>query len=181
MTALSEWRPDELLVPALLAGSRTSLDDLNGCDRAWVVVVMTDDEGMTAEEIADRLDCAVRTVRTMLAGPEVALCRLYRAEVEAFTRTLDMTGGEVSRLTAALVTAEAECSRIKVQRDRLLGVALAERAGETHRCGCAVTRYNTYVDPRGKRQCREHRRLAVARHRAKAKLVGEGVVDQLAG
>jgi hypothetical protein len=178
MTAsLIGWRPDELLVPALLAGSPTTMDDLNDADRAWVVVVMTDDEAMTADEIADRLSCSVRLVRTLLAGAGVALCRLYRAEVEAFTRTLDMTGGEVTRLASELADKTAECARVVVQRDRLIGVALAERAGETHRCGCPVTRYNTYVDPRGKRQCREHRRLAVARHRAKQK----GVVSQLAG
>lgn len=177
MTDLTGWKPDALLVPALLAGSPTRMDDLNGADRAWAVVVMTDDEAMTAEEIADRLDCSLRLVRTILAGPEAALTRLYRAEVEAFEMTHSMQSGEVTRLATALADTEAERDRLAAQRDRLLQLTLAERAGEVHRCGCPVTRYNTYIDPRGKRQCREHRRQAVARHRARKRLVG----SQLAG
>ncbi|QFP94693.1 hypothetical protein I5G59_gp73 [Mycobacterium phage LilMcDreamy] len=162
-----DWQPDALLVPALLAGSPTRMDDLCGADRAWAVVVMTDDEGLTADEIADRLDCSLRLVRTVLAGPEVVLTRLYRAEVEAFERTLDMTGGEVQRLATALGETEADRDRIQHQRDRLLQSALAEREGQTFRCGCPMTRYNTYVSPRGKRGCRKHRAEAVARHRAR--------------
>ena len=145
------------------------MDDLNGCDRAWAVVVMTDDEELTAEEIADRLDCSLRLVRTVLAGPEAVLVRLYRAEAEAFERTLDMTQGEVARLAEALGDTEGERDRLQAQRDRLLAVHLAERNGETHRCGCPVTRYNTYITPKGHRECRTHRNLAVQRHRAKMK------------
>lgn len=166
---MSDWRPDDMLVPALLAGSPTVMDDLDGCDRAWAVVVMTDDEEMTAEAIAERLDCSLRLVRTILAGPEATLVRLYRAEAEAFERTLDMTQGEVQRLAAALYETEMDRDRLQVQRDRLLAVHLAERAGETHRCGCPVTRYNTYITPKGHRECRKHRNLAVQRHRAKRK------------
>ncbi|AYB70614.1 hypothetical protein SEA_SERENDIPITOUS_73 [Mycobacterium phage Serendipitous] len=167
---MSGWRPDEMLVPALLAGSPTTMDDLDGCDRVWAVVVMTDDEEMTAEAIAERLGCSLRLVRTILADPSTVLMRMYRAEAETFERELDMVSGEVQRLASALATTEAERDRMQVQRDRLLQVALAERAGETHSCGCPVSRYNTYVSPSGKMGCREHRRLAVARHRARSKL-----------
>jgi hypothetical protein len=170
MTAsLEQWRPDVQLVPALLAGSPTCIDDLNDCDRAWAVVVMTDDEGMPAEAIAEVLGCSLRSVRKILAGAGAALTRLYRAEAEAFERTLDMTGGEVMRLAAALAETTAERDRIARQRNQLLDVRLAERNNEIHACGCPVTRYNTYISPSGKRGCREHRRLAVARHRAKQK------------
>lgn len=162
-----DWRPDLMLVPALLAGSATVMDDLCGADRAWAVVVMTDDEGLTADEIAARLDCSLRLVRTILAGPEAVLTRLYRAEAEAFERTLDMTGGEVQRLAGALADTEADRDRIQRQRDRLLQTALDEREGKTFSCGCPMTRYNTYISPRGKRGCRKHRAEAVARHRAR--------------
>lgn len=164
---MTGWRPDDMLVPALLAGSPTRMDDLDGCDRAWAVVVMTDDEDMPAEAIAERLDCSLRLVRTILAGSEARLVRAYRVESEAFERTLDMTSGEVARLAAALADTEGERDRLTLQRDRLLAVHLAERAGDLHRCGCPVTRYNTYITPKGHRECRAHRKLAVQRHRAK--------------
>ena len=159
-----------MLVPALLAGSPTTMDDLDGCDRVWAVVVMTDDEEMTAEAIAERLSCSLRLVRTILADPATVLMRLYRAEAETFERELDMTSGEVARLNAALSATTSERDRITLQRDRLLDTHMSERNGETFSCGCPMTRYNTYVSPStGKRGCRAHRNEAVRRHRARAK------------
>ena len=158
-----------MLVPALLAGSTTCQAGLDGCDRVWAIVVMTDDEGMTAEAIAERVGCSLRSVRTVLADPAAVLLRMYRREAETFERELAMTSGEVARLSDCLAETAAERDRLAVQRDRLLAVHLAERAGETHSCGCPVTRYNTYISPSGKRGCRRHRAEAVARHRARAR------------
>ena len=160
-----------MLVPALLAGSPTRMADLGKCDRVWAVVVMTDDENMPAEDIAARLGCSLRLVRSILADPAAGLTRMDRAEAENFERELGMTSGEVARMTAALAVTEGERDRAQTQRDRLLDVALAERTGEVHKaCGCPVTRYNTYISPStGKRGCRRHRSEAVQRHRARRK------------
>lgn len=158
-------------MPAILAGSPTTLKDLSPPDAAWAIANLRL-EGYTAEFIRERLGCALRTVRTISADAGV-LVALYLAEAEAFDQTNRMQQGEVTRLAALLEITEAERDRYLAQLRRVLDTLMTEGKVEAFPCGCPRMRYNTYVAPKtGKAGCREHRRLAVARHRARRRLNG---------
>lgn len=162
------WVPDEQLVPAILAGSPLRMRDLTPPDRAWVVESMRL-AGLTAEQIADHLDCSLRQVRAIRAEPMAKVCMLYLVEREAFANQHRMAETDARRLRAELADAEAAASRYKNQLDILLDAHITGEAGATFSCGCPKTRYNTYVwtDSAGrtKTACRTHRTKAVARHR----------------
>lgn len=152
--AEEDWRPDELLVPALLAGSPTTMADLGGCDRAWAVAGLKL-EGLTAEQIKERLGCSLRLVRQIASEPGAIFARLYLIEREAFGDTLRMMQADVARLDRERRDAASAAARYKAQLDRLLDAHLTGELGPTFRCGHAKTRYNTYVAPKtGKESCR---------------------------
>lgn len=168
------WAPDELLIPAVLAGSRTTMADLSGADRAWVVVGLYYDEGLTAEAIADRLDCSVRLVRSIAADATGQVMRAYREHVENAAMTHRMTDGEVRRLSRALADAQAEAARMQAQRDRMLASMMA--GGPVFpKCGHAKTKYNTYRHSRtGKESCRQCHADAQAAYRERVKASRSG-------
>lgn len=174
MTEICEppWQPDEQLVPAIMAlsSSRPTMRELKPADRSWVVAGLHL-KGLTANQIVDRLKpCSLRLVRAVLAEPMTKVCILYQREAGNFGNEYRMMASEVARLSAALAESEAETERVKFKLDRLLDLAITGEGGPTFRCGCPKTRYNTYVDPRtGKTSCREHRRLAVAAYRERAR------------
>jgi hypothetical protein len=158
MTAPSDaetWAPDEGLVPALLAGSPTVMDDLSPCDRAWAVAVMKLD-GMTAEEIRERLGCSLRLVRQIASEPGAIMAKLYLIEREAFGDTLRMYQAEVARLDRERAEQASAATRYKAQLDRLLDRMMTGETGPIfHKCGHPKTRYNTYRAPKtGKESCR---------------------------
>lgn len=165
------WTPDEHLVDAALGGTQ-HMRELSDPDRAWAVAGLKL-KGLTAERIADLLHCSLRQVRAVAADPTTIIVTLYMTEREAFVNEHRMSAAEITRLDAELHEALAACERGKEQVDRLLAVHLAERRGEQFSCGCPRSRYNTYVDPRsGRMSCREHRRQAVAAHRARRRASG---------
>lgn len=158
------WRPDDLLVPAILAGSRTTMNDLAAPDRAWVVAGLKR-LGYTAEFTAERLGCSVRSVRSIWSDAGVIVA-LYLDEAENFGNTYRMADSEIKRLVAELAEVAGARDRYKAMLDRLLDAHLTGDVVGTFPCGCPRTKYNTYEAPKtGKKGCREHRRLAVARHR----------------
>ena len=162
------WRPDELLIPAILAGSPTCMASLSPADRAWVVAGLRR-ANYTAEAIADRLGCSLRQVRAVAAEPLTAVCRLLQEETEHFTHELRLVRDELRLRGIQADNAARAGERYKTQLFRLLDIHLAPPA--TFRCGCPKTLYNSYVAPKtGKVGCRTHRRLATyaARDRAKA-------------
>ncbi|QPX62189.1 HNH endonuclease [Mycobacterium phage Indlovu] len=163
------WSPDDLLIPAVLAGSRTTMADLSGADRAWVVVGLYYDEGLTAEAIADRLDCSVRLVRAIAADATGQVMRAYRELVENGDMTHRMVQSEVARLARELTEAQQAAVRYAAQRDRLLAQVMA--GGPTFpKCGHAKTKYNTYRHPStGKESCRTCHAEAQAAYRARVK------------
>lgn len=163
------WRPDLLLVPAILAGSPVTMAQLAVPDRAWAVANLRR-AGYTAEVISEWLGCSLRLVRTVSAETAV-LVQLYLDEVEAFDMTHRMQSGEIVRLAAALEEAESARERYRRQLANVIDTLMTEGKVESFPCGCPRTRYNTYIAPKtGKAGCREHRRLAVARHRARRRL-----------
>lgn len=176
MTAdTADWTPDEQLVPALLAGSATTMADLDPCDRAWAVAAMNL-EGMTAEQIRDRLACSLRLVRAILAEPGAVFARLYMIERDSFAATYRMSGAEVTRLARALEVANAERDRYKTQFNALLDRVLSGESGPVFpRCGHPKTRYNTYKAPKtGKESCRACHVEAQRRYESRVKLAATG-------
>jgi hypothetical protein len=164
------WRPDDQLIPAILAGSATVLTDLAPPDRAWVVAGMRR-AGLTNEQIRLRLDCSIRKVKEIAADPMYAVCRLLQDESSHFADELRMVRDEHRLRGIALANAEQSAQRYKEQLLRVLDLSLKPDGDlETFRCGCPRTRYNTYIAPKtGKAGCRTHRKAATYRHRERTK------------
>lgn len=166
------WVPDEQLIEAVLVGSQR-MRELSEPDRCWVVAGLRR-QGLTAERIADLLHCSLRSVRAYAAEPATILASLYMAEREHFADTNRMSASEITRLDTLAKDNAGAAERYRVQLARL--VELHVMPG-TFRCGCPRDRYNSYVDAKtGKTSCREHRRLAVERHRQRKKALARGVV-----
>ena len=160
-------------MPAILAGSPVVLAKLAPPDRAWAIANLRL-LGYTADFIAERLNCALRTVRTISADAGV-LVALYVSEAENYDMTNRMQQGEIARLAGDLGLAESARDRYRDQLRRVLDTLMTEGKVIAFPCGCPRTRYNTYIAPKsGKAGCREHRRLAVARHRARKRLTSVG-------
>lgn len=167
LCGVTDWRPDEYLIPAIMAGNAISMADLKAPDRCWAVAGLRR-AGLSIEDMRDRLKCSLRTVKTVIADPMTDACALLQAESEHFTRELAMATAEIRRLDMEAGEAEAERDRYRLQLGRLLDVAMTEGQIRTFPCGCPRTRYNTYIAPKtGKAGCRAHRTLAVQRYRAK--------------
>lgn len=122
--------------------------------------------GMTAQEIADRLGCSLRLVRSIRAMDMTQVC------VYAYERVAEVEA-ELSEARSALVAerqgharTRAEVGRLREQLDRLV---VALRRGEGVRvcsAGHALVGYNAYR--RGGRVfCRECARLRAAAYRAR--------------
>lgn len=149
------WLPDYQLVPAILAGSSTTMADLTPPDRAWAVAGLLR-EGHTAKQIKDRMGCSLRTVRMVSAWAATTACGLLQAEAEHFADEQRMAQVELRRLTTALADAQAAADRYHGQLDRLLDSYLTGEAGPSFpKCGHPKTKYNTYTAPKtGKTSCR---------------------------
>ncbi|UXE04447.1 DNA binding protein [Mycobacterium phage Funsized] len=166
LAEIPRWQPDELLVPAILARQTTVMDDLSIADQAWVCLTLKD-AGYTAEFTAERLGCSVRAVRSRIADDIGQVMRRYMDTAETNDRERTMAASEVARLAAALGEAERDRDRYLAERNRLIDRLMGDDwSGPRFRCGCPMSKYNTYVAPKtGKRGCRHHRTLAQARYR----------------
>lgn len=143
------WVPDEQLIPRYLAPPPYPTGKLTTADRCWVVAGLTLAD-RTAEDIAERLGCSLRLVRTIRADPMTQVCVFYQTEVSTFEAELRMANSDHRNLAAQLNETEAELARAKRQLARLINPAAA---GEVFmRCGHEKTRYNVYewTDSRGK-------------------------------
>lgn len=159
------WRPDPQLVPAVLARSRPIRTLTSKADKCWVVAGLHV-QGLTAEEILDRLKCSLRLVRTLLADPMTKVFILYHAEVATFREELSLTSHELRTTAQAAREAQAEHARVREQRDRLIDMAMTGEPVRLCKHGHVMDRYNTYVCPTtGKRSCRTCRREAKAASR----------------
>jgi hypothetical protein len=159
------WIPDEQLVPAVLAGSCTRrMHDLCDADRAWAVAGMGA-MGCTAEEIASRLGCSLRLVRTIRAWPMTQVCTYALTETRNFTDELRLRDSALAGLRGRVEAVLSENLALRSQRDNLIAAA-AVHARLCGKCGEPLAGYNLYVC-RGKKYCRAcgRRRAAEARAR----------------
>lgn len=169
------WQPDEQLIPAILAGSPKRMSDLCEPDRCWTVAGLGR-AGLTAEDIADRLKCSLRLVRTIRAMP------LTRAFVYAQTETATwIQESQLAAATLAAVQRELETTRAELAaaRDRLGRLIDAHITGTEScgRCGTPWDHGNTYWEGT-KRRCRNCNRLKQQAFRDRRKNAEVGLDPQ---
>ncbi|ADX31990.1 hypothetical protein TPA2_gp76 [Tsukamurella phage TPA2] len=161
------WEPDEQLIACAMNGGRT-MKDLAPPDRSWAVAGMTL-KGLTADDIADRLGCSLRLVRSIRAEPMTVLATLYLSETDHFTDELRLRDSELRGVRADLSEALTEAARTRDKLGRLLDAHMVGAIDTCHR-GHPMTEYNTYRltggDGRARRYCREcHRERQAARRK----------------
>jgi len=157
-TPPDRWEPDAQLVASYLAGARPDLR-LTVADRCWVVAGLTL-AGKTAEDIAERLGCSLRLVRTIRAEPMTQVCLFYQRESAVFSDELRLARNEQRGVAVELASTVLELRRAREQVNRLIG--LHSRADGTPvfpRCGHVQDKYNTYTHGRKKfcRTCHRNR------------------------
>ena len=162
---MASWEPDEQLVHSVLA--HRSVGDLTVHDRAWVVAGLTR-AGLTAEDIADRLSCSLRLVRTIRADPMTQVCSRMQAESEHFADEIRLLRSELRASAARASAAELEVSRLRRQLVRLT-TPPEQSCSRGHDLSSP---YAVYVQQRtGRRFCRECHRERQAAYRARARAV----------
>ena len=162
------WEPDRLLVPAILAHSRHHSELSCKTDKCWVVAALTED-GMVAEEIADRLKCSLRLVRTLLADARTKAFRVYFREAETFAQELALVRHELQVRSVEARKATDLLARVTEQRDQLIALARKGEAPRVCKRNHLVIGYNAYTHPKTKKvSCRTCRRDAMRRLRGNA-------------
>lgn len=163
MPAEPRWEPDDQLVPAVLATARprTRMTALPHPDRCWVVAGLTL-HGLTAEDIATRMSCSLRLVRSLRADDLTQVCLHVQQEAQHFRDELRLTRSEHRAALLSLDAANQEVKRLRSQLARILHTS-NDRCAKGH----AMTPYNTYEHPAtGRRWCRTCHRERQAAYRA---------------
>ena len=172
------WVPDTQLVAAVLAGSRQTLADLADLDRCWLVAGLTA-RGLTAEDIAERLKCARRSINTIRARTETKAFAYAATETAAFTGELQLRDGAIAALKTELVEAVAARDRYREQRDNLIDAQIVGMP-VCAKCSTPFDRGNTYwrEDHHGRKRrcCRNCNRIRQQRYRDRQREGGESEV-----
>lgn len=151
-----EWQPDLQMIPAVRASPRawTGMLKLGETDRAWLVAGLSV-AGMTAERIAERLDCSVRLVKAIRAWPLTEMAAAAWTMSAVLDGELHAERAEHAHTRQKLAEASRSLERLRMQMDQLLAAHLTGRI-ESFRCGCPKVPYNTYRHG-GKAYCRKCR------------------------
>lgn len=167
MTTADRWEPDTQLIASYLANARPELK-LSPADRAWVVAGLTL-AGKTAEDIAERLGCSLRLIRTIRADPMTQVCVFYQREVETFESEMRIVISERRNVASELEETQRELIRVKAQLANLIANRRPmDRTGVFAKCGHPMDRYNTY-EHGSKKFCRTcHREREKNRRAAKS-------------
>jgi hypothetical protein len=148
------WEPDDQLIAAVRCGSGSKkMSNLIDADRSWVVAGLTL-SGFTAKDIADRLGCSLRLVRSVRAADMTQVCLIYQREIQAFTNQMALADSEARALRRDLSDMTADRDRIRAQFDRILDARLVGQPVDACGQGHLMTNWNTYWNA-GRRWCRE--------------------------
>lgn len=160
---IERWQPDEQMLAAVLASPRAWLGMTRLCDadRAWLVGWLTEDAGMTAERIAERLDCSLRLVRTIRADDMTQMAVIAIRQTRALHAELHAERSESALLRRDLVDARNDHARMVRQRDDMVkalgkGQPVATCPQKHPLVGGNLYRHD------GRRKCRECNRIRVA-------------------
>lgn len=139
---------------------------LSASDRSWVVAGLTV-AGLTAGEIADRLDCSLRLVRSIRAEDMTAVCAYVQTESRNFADELRLAAATAKGQAGRIVALVEELDRTRGKLDRLIDAHIVG-ARCCPKCGVPMDRWNAY-ECNGKRYCRNcHReRQRVYRERVR--------------
>ena len=132
-------------------------------DRCWVVAGLTL-HGLTAEDIAERLACSLRLVRSLRADDMTQVCMRMQQESDHFADELRLARSEHRATLATLASLRTEVTRLRAQVARMIEARASNR--DTCSRGHDLTPYNTYRHG-GREFCRECHRERQAAYRAK--------------
>lgn len=130
------------------------MSELSDADRCWVVAGLSVVANMTAEDIADRLHCSLRLVRSIRAETMTQVCVIYHREVAAFSNSSALAESELRAVRRSLAEAEAEATRLKSQLDRVIDARLTGEPVDTCGRGHLMVDWNVYWHS-GRRWCRQ--------------------------
>lgn len=149
------WQPDDQLISAVRCGNGSRrMSDLQDADRSWVVAGLTL-AGLTAEDIADRLSCSLRLVRSVRAADMTQVCVILQRESLHFSQELRLAQSELAQSLRDLAVVIQERDRIKGQLDRVIDARLVGAPVSVCNQGHVMTDWNVWIDRRGRRWCRE--------------------------
>lgn len=163
--AVVRWVPDEQLIASVLGSPRAfrGMSELGLADRAWLVAGLTL-AGLTAGEIASRLSCSVRLVKSVRADPVAGVAVWCLGRVGGLESELRVERVGHSGSRAELGRVRGEVLRLRRQVDELVD-ALAVGRVDVCRRGHPLVPYNTYRRG-GRRVCRTCHRERQAGYRA---------------
>ncbi len=138
------------------------MSQLGVSDRCWVVAGLTL-AGLTAEDIADRMGCSLRLVRSIRAEDMTRVCSQMQSESANFANELRLAKSEARQLAKTVEELSSELVRTKSKLDRLLDAHITG-VRSCGRCGSPMQGYNVYVH-NGKEFCRECHRRRQQRYR----------------
>ncbi|WP_263999414.1 hypothetical protein [Mycobacterium yunnanensis] len=156
---------DSHLVSAVMSTPKAgrAMTELAGPDRAWLVAGLTA-AGVTAQDIADRLRCSLRLVRSIRADPVTQLCEcILRADQVASDQARSEWVDHMAT-RAELRRVRTEMARLQVQLDQLVAESTSGRLTTFPKCRHPKTKYNVYSHG-GRDHCRQCRRENKARAR----------------
>lgn len=149
------WEPDANMVDAVKSTPKSSwkMTDLSGPDRSWLVAGLTL-AGVTAQDIADKMGCSLRLVRTIRAEDMTQVC--YLAQQQLTSMADDLRQAELAqRLTEReLAAANEKTGRVQGQLDDVLDALSTGEVKGLLPCGHVNAPFNVYEN-RGRTFCRK--------------------------
>ena len=141
---------------------------MSGPDRSWLVAGLTL-AGVTAQDIADKMSCSLRLVRTIRAEDMTQVC--YLAQQQLATMADDLRQAELNqRLTARELTkSRAETERVQGRLDQITDkLAVGEPIRTCYRGHPLLDDDDVYRSG-GRAYCRECNRENTINYRRKQK------------
>lgn len=116
---------------------------MSGPDQAWVIAGLYR-QGVTAEAIAERLRCSLRTVRVVLASPGAVIAAVLQDVSEHMRQEVALARSELGQMRDRVTSAEASERRL---RDRIVRERAPRNGSGTPLCSKGthpMTPANTY-------------------------------------
>ena len=150
--AATKWSPDEHLVASIMSGSSAlRMSDLKTPDRCWAVAGMLL-AGVKPGEIAMRLDCTLRLVRSVIALPMTTVCTYAQVETENWINEGRLKDSALRAVQERNAELGGEVERTRDKLNRMIDAAIVGE-DSCKRCGTPWDKGNTYWH-NGRRFCR---------------------------
>lgn len=159
------WEPDSHMVGAALSTPkfRLRMNDLSNPDRSWLVAGLTL-AGITAQDIADRLSCSLRLVRTIRAEDMTQVCLVAQQREADLSDDLRKMELEYKLARREMDVSRIERESLRRKLDQILDAYTTGTLVVFPRCGHPKVGYNVYRS-QGRQYCRECRSVWDQTHR----------------